>query len=83
MRDLATNSLKSHFVPIPRVGGDVACGLSRSTWIKLEKLGKIRLVRVQTGAGKKHRVLLPVWEAVQLLYSMATASPGAKQQPRK
>lgn len=59
------------FTAIPSRGGDAICGLSRSTWLRLERDGMIRLARVRRPGSTRHRLLLPVDSAVAAVERLA------------
>ena len=55
------------FVPLPPIGGDSVCHLSRSWWYAAESKGLIQLTRVRLPGRIRGRVLLPVPQALELL----------------
>ena len=66
----AVNSSGREFVPLPPIGGDPVCGLSRSFWYSLEAKGLISLVRIRKPGQVRGRVLLPIPQAVALLQKL-------------
>lgn len=61
------NSSGREFIPLPPVGGDPVCGLSRSYWYSLEREGLIALIRVRKPGQLRGRVLLPIPQAIAAL----------------
>lgn len=69
------------FVPLPLVGGDAVCGLSRSWWYSAESKGLIKLTRVRLPGRQRGRVLLPVPQALALLEKIGGG--GVAKRPTK
>ncbi|HKB89650.1 MAG TPA: hypothetical protein VKC60_03920 [Opitutaceae bacterium] len=65
-----TSNPHPEFVPLPSVGGDPVCRLSRSFWYAAEKKGLINLTRVRLPGRMRGRVLLPVPQAIALVQKL-------------
>lgn len=61
---------RPEFVPLPALGGDPVCGLSRSWWYAAERDGLIRLIRLRRNGNIRGRTLLPVMKAVALVLKL-------------
>lgn len=60
------------FCPLPPLGGDPVCHLSRSWWYAAESKGLIKLTRVRLPGRMRGRVLLPVPQALELIRRLAS-----------